>query len=362
MGKERVSPKVAKGGRMDFLDALRGIAACSVLLEHVGERTSPSLLYFFSNYFQMGQFGVTLFFLTSGFIIPVSLERLNSLRSFWLRRIFRLYPLYLLTMVLAIVLAARGIYTMMPGSMHSRPMFTVITNLAMLQEFLGAGNIEPLYWTLNFEMAFYIMVSLLFRLKLLKYSVLLASLWMLVATVAGFVLPRLLHAEADNGLFFDFGTMFVGTLIYRLYTASVSIRQVGAVVGLALVAILVINYSYFWGAAQPEFLGTRTFLPMLTAWTLAYVLFLLGFSLRTRKTPMFLKYLGRISYSVYLLQALIIDIVPDFSKGLYTGVSWIVITLACATFTYRYVEKPCIELARRPGLISLLKAESVSAG
>ena len=51
-----------------------------------------------------GDYGVFVFFIISGYIVPASLERRGSVRAFWVSRIFRLYPLYLLAVGLAVLL------------------------------------------------------------------------------------------------------------------------------------------------------------------------------------------------------------------------------------------------------------------
>src|SRR5215210_2024076 len=95
----------AGSGRLVFLDALRGLAAMAVFVSHAAERVSPILRDIVHTRFDLGHFGVTLFFLCSGFIIPFSLERQNSLASFWISRIFRLYPLYWFTIGVSVLLA-----------------------------------------------------------------------------------------------------------------------------------------------------------------------------------------------------------------------------------------------------------------
>ncbi len=52
---------------------------------------------------------MVVFFLCSGFIIPVSLERQGSLRRFWIRRLLRRYPLYWLSVVLCMLCALAGV-------------------------------------------------------------------------------------------------------------------------------------------------------------------------------------------------------------------------------------------------------------
>src|SRR5262249_50028700 len=89
------APTSDKGAhRLAFLDALRGLAAFTVILEHMGQNISACYASFAFSVFVLGNFGLMIFFLCSGFIIPVSLERQASLRHFWIRRFFRLFPLY----------------------------------------------------------------------------------------------------------------------------------------------------------------------------------------------------------------------------------------------------------------------------
>src|SRR5207237_10271908 len=80
--------------RLQFLDAVRGIAAFTVAVQHTVETVSPSYLKWSHEVFRPGEWGVILFFVSSGFIIPVSLERYRSVGRFWIGRFFRLYPLY----------------------------------------------------------------------------------------------------------------------------------------------------------------------------------------------------------------------------------------------------------------------------
>nr|BFE86338.1 hypothetical protein GCM10020093_089390 [Planobispora longispora] len=87
---------------MAWLDVLRGIAALAVLVSH----TLPALVAdLLPRWFNLGTSGVIVFFLVSGYIIPASLERRGCVRSFWIGRSFRLYPIYLLTIALVLVMA-----------------------------------------------------------------------------------------------------------------------------------------------------------------------------------------------------------------------------------------------------------------
>ena len=87
-------PVPARGRRLAWLDALRGIAALCVVYAHFGTRVLPQVHRAVYNVFDPGLYGVLVFFLVSGYIVPASLERRGSVRHFWLSRLFRLFPLF----------------------------------------------------------------------------------------------------------------------------------------------------------------------------------------------------------------------------------------------------------------------------
>src|SRR3982750_4409760 len=93
--------------RLQFLDGLRGVAISLVVLFHafarwpdlVGTRDATSSL------FVEGRLGVQLFFLISGYVIFMSLERTSGVLDFLWRRWLRLFPAMLAVSVLVFVTA-----------------------------------------------------------------------------------------------------------------------------------------------------------------------------------------------------------------------------------------------------------------
>src|SRR5580658_3784374 len=100
---------VKPASRLAWLDALRGIAALCVVFDHLTYSVFQPVRAAVYEWFDPGQYGVFVFFLVSGYIIPASLERRGSVRSFWVGRVYRLYPLYLFAVGGMIVLWATGI-------------------------------------------------------------------------------------------------------------------------------------------------------------------------------------------------------------------------------------------------------------
>jgi peptidoglycan/LPS O-acetylase OafA/YrhL len=92
------------GSRLAWLDLLRAIAALFVVFDHLSYYLLQHVRTDVYNWFDAGNYGVFVFFVISGYIIPASLERKGSVRTFWVSRLFRLYPLYLLAVGIAVML------------------------------------------------------------------------------------------------------------------------------------------------------------------------------------------------------------------------------------------------------------------
>ena len=112
------------------------------------------------HWFDPGQYGVFVFFLVSGYIVPASLERKGSVRGFWVSRVFRLYPLYLFALSAMIVLWASGIGSL--SGMDSDAVTASFANVFMLQSVLWAPTVPNVVWSLAYEMVFYLMLTALF--------------------------------------------------------------------------------------------------------------------------------------------------------------------------------------------------------
>lgn len=333
-------------GRLGFLDGLRGVAVALVLLQHVGELAFPAVEALASSTVQLGQFGVLVFFLCSGFIIPASLERGRrepgrraALRSFWISRVFRLYPLYWLSLAGAGLLVALGRFV----PEESLTAGDWLANAAMLQLPAGAPHALGLYWTLAFELLFYLAVSALFLLGWHRRSVVLSSCASAVCLGAAAFSVPLLGQPAPLGLF-CLATMFLGTVFHRWHAGEVRLPTLAGCVVSTLAAGAAMLGS---AAGELTAAGGPGVLPMATAWLGSYAVFCAGVALRHRAVPGWLRRLGTISYSVYLVQALVLIAVPALSSPLLSAAVWTALVIGCSELTYRFVEQPAVRLGRR---------------
>src|SRR6202034_2518916 len=130
---------VKAGSRLALLDGLRGLAALCVVFNHFGFFVPQHLNASINHWINPGDYGVFVFFIISGYIVPASLERKGSVRTFWVSRVFRLYPLYLLAVGAALVLA-----TMHIGSLRgegSDPATSILSQLLMMSNVLAGQNL-----------------------------------------------------------------------------------------------------------------------------------------------------------------------------------------------------------------------------
>ena len=327
--------------RLGFLDALRAIGASAVVAEHVLVSWVPGFFDLARRYFDLGQFGVTLFLLVSGFIIPMTLERGGSNARFWGNRFFRLFPLYW-----AILAACALHYALaQPATLHGPTLREWLVNLTMLQAFVGVPHVLGVFWTLTLELVFYAACSLLFALGFLRRTERLVWLGMAGLFLAGVVLPLVLRRHLPGGWAFLILTMFVGTAFHRCSVGELAGRRLALLlVSLALLAVP-LAYVGFEMFRREEMQYTCPC--MLAVWGGAYGVFIVAYCLRARTPPGWLRYLGRISYSIYLVHALELLVLPSDWPALAYLPTFLVSTLLVSALTYRFIEQPAVAFGRR---------------
>ncbi len=323
-----------ESSRLGFLDGLRGIAALAVFFSHACDAVSPAYRAFVEPYLFLGNWGVVLFLFCSGFIIPVSLERQGSLATFWTRRAFRLYPLYWLSVV---VVAAFGIGEAL-DLLHGPPvqfLWLIVANLTMFQGFLRVPHLMALYWTLTLELMFYIIISVLYLLKISTRTAPATVVLLLAMIVVELLVPQPFAFSYATHLLI----ILAGLVAYRVHSGEASVATgiaVAILLPLMLIAPLLVDPS------DPY---------RQLAWVVAQVgacaYFGIAFLRRARMVRPALTYLGRISYSIYLLHPIVMAAIPRLSNPLLALLVWLVALILTASASYRWIEQPAIALGHR---------------
>ena len=223
--------------RLVELDAIRGLAAFSVVLFHLTTRFDRVYGHIAAPSFALpfGHYGVQFFFGLSGFVILLTLERTRHPADFIVSRASRLYPAYWAAIAITTLFVMIG---PLPDLRRSLPV--ILLNLTMLEGFVGAPYVDGVYWTLAIELAFYGCMFLLCLLRGLPRIE-----WVLVGWIGLKWLwwwqPNLSYALGmmlvqDNIPFFA-----IGICAYRLHSGARSLVALLPVLGLASLTIGVID-------------------------------------------------------------------------------------------------------------------------
>ena len=109
-----------------------------------------------------------MFFVLSGFVISHSLFRyrmnLNLLGRFTLRRSLRLDPPYWIAIAISLAFGALAVAVVKGRAPEEHPLGQLVAHVFYLQDILGYGNINPVFWTLCMEIQFYLVYAILLAL------------------------------------------------------------------------------------------------------------------------------------------------------------------------------------------------------
>lgn len=155
--------------RIAYLDGHRGLAILLVTLYHAYARW-PDLVPYKAQFaevplFKYGWLGVELFFLISGFVILMTLEKCSSPREFMLRRWLRLFPAMLVCTLF--VFATAGFFSERPGG--SPPWESMLPGLTFIEPDWWSwisGHpfpvLEGSFWSLYAEFKFYLFAAIVY--------------------------------------------------------------------------------------------------------------------------------------------------------------------------------------------------------
>lgn len=344
------------GGRDAGLDALRGFAILIVIIHHVGLKFPATPRTSLGSFFvDIGWGGVDLFFAISGFLITrilLKVEGPQGIQGFFVKRFFRIVPLYLAA--LALFLAASLLFGQ-DREVISRLWMNLLFLTAWVIPFLGENGVPyTITWSVSVEETAYLLFGLL---ALLGPSVLRRSLaWIVIVAVlvryvlvsegfppesAYYFAPGRLDAIALGGIF--------AVLLEQGFKPgrfSVALPFAATVAMLGVLAL--------WSRHNPTVavLG-YTGVGVLAAWLVGAI----ACSKRGRDNVvvrLFAK-LGLVSYFVYLFHGFVIAamhlVLPDalathLSVELLSVVA-VLLTYIPALVSWKYFERPMIALGRR---------------
>lgn len=272
------------------IDACRGIAALCVAVAHLW--LHYDLIYGYDDFSPhasdhpilvtlASRAPVCFFFLISGYVISLSVDASRSANRFLLGRIARLYPAYW-----GAVALTASVIAIAPGLGGKITIGEVATNTLMIQNWFGAANIDPGYWSLAHEAMFYLLMAAAFPLVaqnpkgLARFS----AIWLAVSVVAYAVAPDTVAETPILSQALLYAPFFIGGVGFRLWTSG----QRSAFVAVLIAASLAASATRIPVYGAPVALGLFA----------AFYAVVSGAAKALAIPP--LLFLGRISYSLYL--------------------------------------------------------------
>lgn len=323
----------ANSGYIPSLDGWRAVAISAVLLSH----SFPSTYWT-----RHGALGVNLFFAISGFLITSRLLDENtvsgriSLKNFYIRRAFRILPPALTYLAVASALAAFGFIVSAPTDF--------VSALIFLRNYWGSdpqhGWYTAHFWSLAVEEHFYLFWPALLvfvgtrRSRFLAPALAVAfALWRRLDMRHAFI-PPLLHNDLRSDYRMD--ALLWGCTLALLaphISRFTRPRAAGCFACVFLAAAVALNVYQRQG-----YLALQAILfPLILALTIAQSASFLEFA------P--LRWLGRISYSLYLWQQLFFS---HYHHGALQRFPLnLALALTCACLSYYLIEKPMVRLGHR---------------
>ena len=322
--------------RNHLIDVLRFLAACWVALMHFNQPVS-AINNWYRNFISLGYLGVPVFFVISGYCVYLAAEHSSSAKDFIVRRFFRIFPPYwfsilivVFAVILSIILLGHNDVTILPKTMAGilETLTLFVVPLTKVQV------INWVYWTLVFEIFFYLIIwfSLLLSFRL-------RSFWLIAISILPLVIP--VHEYWFFFFIKHWPEFCVGLIVYRLlHHPKTEIWQNAALVLLTI-----------WGLFTIPLLD---YIP-LTSVIIALLIVVNHYS-PLKKTR--LSQWGDYSYSIYLIHVPIgvfilgaVKQIRFVQTHLFINLGWDLLLLttivALSRIMYLFIELPAIRIGKK---------------
>jgi len=362
---------VIKLEKLDYIDTIRGMAILMVIITHTAQQGVVKLPHILSVFFSFGARGVQLFFIASAFTLFRSYEKRNKmekslLKNFFIRRFFRIAPIYYLGIIYYIFRIMYNLPYWMGSQSH-------ITKSNIISNFFYCHGFSPYWinsfvpggWSITVEMFFYILFPFLFkRIKNINSAFIFFNVSLLIKLIlqeifqyANFISDAYLWREF---LFYYFPSQLpifvLGIILYFLIENLDNVKLVKTKNIVCLFVLLPIQIG-----SKFDFLYVNHLI-----FGIIFVVFALVLSKEKLSflSKSFIRYIGKISFSIYIIHFIVIawlakfHLIDFYDNYLINFMLRFILILffstLISTLTYSVIEIPFQSLAKR----IIIKAES----
>jgi len=354
------------GERLEFADALRGYAILGVMLVHCWIALNPiNLPEWLKTASINGSFGVQLFFIASAFTLFYSLTyahvKLEGWKSFFIRRIFRVVPMFYIAIVLYSVILFANWFPVIGTTPADAGIPNILTHLTFLFGFdpVHINTLVPGGWSIATELAFYLTIPIIYTYVKNTTHVCILLLGSALANII-FSISKNSFAIANPTYTFywlpnQFPVFCLGILLFFLLKeVTFNSELIKRCIGFGSISVSLGLLYYFIFIYASPMTGTIK----LYALSIAFMIFAFGLAVYPGvMVNKFITHLGKISYSCYLLHfivvsaisSLIIPLIPEITIPVFIGtyLSVILITMGISSLTYTYIEAPGINIGKQ---------------
>ncbi|MDP1978451.1 acyltransferase [Undibacterium sp.] len=300
--------------------------------------------------FGLGPFGVAIFFLISGFVIPLSLEKNSSLK-FLIMRFFRIFPTYWISLAIGLL------FVYCSSQFWGVPLFwntkILATNIFLVNDFFLLPSVDLVNWTLAVELKFYLVAACLSTsirsgkvLPVFIFSTAILMLnWFLnrshdTSDISAFL--SILKMLASGFVYVQF--MLIGLFYYYSYQQRISNNKL---IFYVLIQLMIFSWTWSLSSMKNQF----PVVPMIYFYGLALFSFAYIFRHKFRKNRL-LDLTADISFPLYLVHSLVgyvmIKILMSFACSFYLSVSLTILVVAALAYAIHiFIEKPTNFLGKR---------------
>ena len=346
---EHQNQNVVAAERIIFLDYLRIFAFASVLIGHklyghvvalandTAAHATPRLIAELSMPLLFGGgAGVIVFFLVSGYIITHVLQT-ETAGEFLIKRAFRIYPLYIVAVLLEAV----------PPMISGRPpeLVTLISQLLLVGDLVGNYSyaLNGVEWTLRLEVLFYVFMAGLRKLGIISvYRRTLPYVFIATTLLCAYLAPipsANIWTKGFVTIYFPF--LLLGSMFYLFEK-----KQFGLTLLLIFTGLTLSHYFGLTALYQSRWMH-------LHYGMLAFLIFFGGWLWRNHLTaPPWILFLSDMTYAVYLFHNWFfahaqVALAAFMLPMPHLDVQALIVLLIVCAFMVRNVEKPGIRLGRR---------------